>query len=641
MKHEELLYTALKRYDKGTSYWSENWKLAEEDLEFLAGEQWPEKIKKERENDGRPCITINRLPTFVRRLVGDQRQFRPAIKVRPVDSGADPELAEIYTGLIRQIEYQSKAKQVYDWAFWQAVACGMGFWKITTEYAAFDTFEQDIFIKRILNPFGVVFDPSATEFDLSDAKWCFVTEWIPKEEFKARFPGKEPIDFERAQGMEQHWVREDEVLIAEYWVKKPVKKRLALLSTGEVIEVTEGLVLPEDVYVVREREVETHRVEYYLLSGSEVLEGPKEWPSRYIPIVPVLGEEIYVDDKRYYQSLIRWAKDPQRLYNYWRSAATEHIALSPKSPFLATPKQIEGHERMWADANRKNLPYLLYNPDTQAGGAPRRQPPPPVPAGIITEAQVAVDDIKATTGLFDASLGAQGNETSGRAIIARQRQGDTATYVWPDNLATAIALTGKILVDLIPKIYDTERVIRVLGEDGTEKMVEINKVVMDENGETVIINDLTVGKYDVVVETGPSYSTKRTEAVESILSIIQSAPDLMKIAGDLLVKNMDWPGADELAKRLKKVVPPEIREPEEGEPAPAEQPPMPDPKMMLDMKKLELEDRKLELEAQKIETEKMKLAQKDEDLTARIRQVVIDTLEEVFRPQEPPAGTTQ
>lgn len=534
-----------------------------DDQRFHAGiDQWPEAVRRDRESDGRPTLVINRLPSFVDQVIGDARQNKPSIKARPAKDGTT-ELAEVYEGLIRNIEYTSRADQAYDTALESVAICGFGAFRITTEYADDDVFEQDIIIKRIVNPYTVLFDPTCQEADYSDAEYCFVYESLGREEFDEKYPNADMSGIEEAVGTGQEsWFIDDKVLVAEYWYKQKTKKTIYQLEDGSVVDV-----LPKGQESVRSREVEAHKVMQCVVFGGGELTEPTEWAGKYIPVIGVQGKELNVDGKRMLRGLVRYAKDPQRMYNYWRTAATEAIALVPKAPFLVTPEQIEGHEAQWLDANTKSFPYLLYN-SMPNSGSPQRQQAATIPTAMVQEAQICVDEMKAVTGIHDASLGNQGNEKSGKAIIARQRQGNIATFAYIDNLSRAISHAGRILVDLIPKIYDTERIVRTLGLDGKEKPVSINTLVYDEEtGQYVLSNDLSVGKYDVVVETGPSYSTKRAEASESMVQLMQALPQVGQVASDLIVKAMDWPGSDDIAKRLEKSLPPGLAE-KEGEEAP-------------------------------------------------------------------------
>jgi len=607
----ELLREAREKRRRAEAAERENRLAALEDLKFVNGEQWPLELKNARDAEGRPCLTINRLPSFIDRVVGDQRQGRPRVKVRPADMNSDPVIAGILGGLIKHIENRSGAEAAYDAAFEQAVTMGIGYLRVETDYDG-DSFDQEILIKHIPNPFSVYLDPNTTRPDRSDASWAFVTETLGRDEFRRRFPEARPLDADGGLGTEfEGWFEKDRVRIAEYWVKRPVKKQICLMSDGrtldrdEAAEAIKGASTDAPIEIVKEREAVSHKIYQYLITGNEVLEGPKEWAGKYIPIVPVIGKEMNVQGKKVLRGLVRWAKDSQRMYNYWRTIATELVTLTPKAPYLVTPEQIEGHEAMWRDANIKSFPYLLYNQTN--GPAPQRQFPSATPQGVFTEAQTAIEDMKAATSVHDARLGIQGNEVTGRAIAARQSQGETATFAFVDNLTRAIAFTGRILVDLIPRIYDTDRTVCVVLNDGSEHFVPVNRETFDGSGTPAVLNDLSSGSYAVTVDTGPSYATQRMEAADSMMDFARNVPEAAPVIADLIARNMDWPGAEEIAERLKKTLPPGINGPA-----------APDPELFIKMKKLELEFEKLRLQ----------MVKTDNDARADVRKTVVDVLKE-------------
>ena len=547
------------------------------------GDQWEESVLRDRE--GRPCVTVNKISGVVKQVIGDQRQNSPSIKVMPVDNDKDPDTAEIFTGIIRNIEQTSDADSAYDTAFFHQVVGSYGAWRINTEYTHEDSFDQDIVIKRIKNPHSVYFDPLAQEVDRSDARYCFVVDDMAKEDFESQYPKADISDWEDAEGENYDWITEDKVKVAEYFYKEPYTKRILQLETGEVIDydkykhLIQSAVIPEANYepgqeyilsaegrplkIENDRESECTRVKWAKVTAAEVID-ERTLPGKYIPVVFVPGEETFVDGRPVLRSAIRHARDSQRIYNWMSSVSIETIAQAPKQPWVATAEQLEGYEDQWAQAASKPTPYLLYN------GVPGSPPPQRLggsmpDTGALAEAQKASDDVKTTTGVYDASLGARGNETSGRAIVARQREGDTATFVFVDNLARALKYTGKILIDLIPKIYDTERIVRTLGPDGAEKFVKVNQMVADPSSPSGFkkVNDLQVGKYDVVVNVGPSYQTARVESAEAMLGIVQAVPQVGQYILDLVAKNMDWPGADEIEARLKKLLPQGMSEEQE------------------------------------------------------------------------------
>ena len=582
-----VLDLARKRFDRVWTNEQEQRAAELDDLKFRAGEQWPDDVAAERKTAERPMLTINLMGKFVRQVTGDIRLNKPSIKVRPADSGADVEMAETLSGMTRHIEQASDAQGAYVTAADSAASCGIGHFRILTQFSDDDTFEQDIRIKRIRNPFAVYWDPGAEEITKFDATWCFVTERMQKEDFEAKWPEARSADF-KSSGLVDDitgWEEEDTVRIAEYWVKRPITKRLVLLETGETLDVT-GLKENElaGVEIVRQRRVETHEIVWYKMSGVEILEGPMPWAGKFIPIIPVVGEEIHIGDRQVRKGIIRDAKDPQRLYNFSRTMAAEAIQAAPKAPFMVTAAMIEGNKAKWDDANKGNPAYLVANVDPEMPGLlPQRVAPAAIPSALFSEAQFASEDMNGTTGIFPPSLGQKSNETSGVAIRERDLQSDVGTFVYIDNLARAIRHAGNILVDLIPKIYDTERIVRVLGEDDTEDFVPINVPAVDDNdqpkldkaGNQVLLNDVSAGKYDVKVTTGPSFSTRRTESAASMMDFAKAVPEAAAAIGDLIAKNMDWPGAEIIAERLKKLLPPglaeEDEEPDEAELAAREQ----------------------------------------------------------------------
>jgi hypothetical protein len=553
-----------------------------DDLKFFEGEQWDDAIKRARQMDQRPCLTINRLPQFVRQITNEQRQNRPSVQVNPVDDGADVETAEIIQGLIRHIEYDSGADSAYDTAFFGAACFSFGYWRVTTEYSDPLSFEQDIKIKRIRNPFTVYYDPHAKEADFSDAEWAFVVETMGKETFRKLYPDAELSQMEDWTSVGDGWVDESACRVAEYFWKDREPAKIIQTVTGEVMEKDEfnkvcdelGISVEQRKSLIQaERDTELTKIKWAKINGIEVLE-ETEWAGRWIPIVKVVGDEFDIDGKLVLKGIVRDAKEPQRQFNFMKSAATEAIALAPKAPFVAAEGQLEGREREWGAANQKSFAFLQYK-QVSLNGTPA--PPPqrmnaePAIQAITAAMMESADDLKAVTGIYDASLGAQGNETSGKAILARQQQAQGANFHYLDNLTRAMRHTGRILLDLIPKIYDTPRVIRIIGEDGSPDMAAIgqqDQITPDQakKWETYKkIYDLGLGKYDVTVSTGPSYQSRRQEAVSSMLDLIKADPQVLQIAGDLLVKNMDWPGSQDIAKRLKLMLPPAIQQAENNE----------------------------------------------------------------------------
>jgi hypothetical protein len=595
--HKDLLSVARKRLMMAISALSESREDQMDDLRFAAGSpdnqwQWPADVLQTRGSiqgqtiNARPCLTINKLPQHIKQVTNDQRQNRPAGKVIPVDDAADIEMAEILDGIVRHIEYMSDADVAYDTACENQVTYGEGYVRILTEYCDDNTFDQDIRIARVRNSFSVYMDPTVQDPCGSDAKWCFITQDVLKDDFERMYPKAAPVSSIQQVGIGDQslsqWITESTVRIAEYFYIEQDSETLHQYPNGE----TAFKGSPEAKQMemmgmtpVRSREADRRKVKWCKINGFEVLE-ESDWAGKWIPVVRVVGNEFEVDGRIYVSGLVRNAKDAQRMYNYWVSQEAEMLALAPKAPFIGYGGQFEGYEHQWKTANTTNWPYLEVNPDVTDGqGAvlplPARSQPPMASSGLLNAKAGASDDIKSTTGQYDSSLGATSNERSGKAILARERQTDTGTYHYVDNLARAVRYVTRQIVDLIPKIYDTQRVARIVGLDGETSAVQIDpsqpvpvRRIQDENGILIAkIYNPGVGKYDVRVTTGPSYMTKRQEALESMGNLLQGNPELWAIAGDLFVKHMDWPGAQELSQRLAKTIDPKLTEDNDKSPA--------------------------------------------------------------------------
>ena len=593
----DILATARSRLDLAVSALSESREDEIDDLRFYAGSpdnhwQWPSDVLATRGAvqgqtiNARPTLTINKLPQHVRQVTNDQRQNRPGAKVIPVDDNADVQVAEIFNGMIRHIEYISDADVAYDTACENQVSYGEGYLRLLTEYCDDNTFDQDIKIGRIRNSFSVYMDPTIQDPTGADAKWCFITQDVTKAEFERMYPDSTPITTLQSLGVGDqsisNWLNEDTIRIADYYYIDYDKATLNLYpgnatafeGTREDKELKAIYGKPKD-----KRISERPKVRYCKINGYEILE-EREWAGKWIPVIRIVGNEFEVDGRLYVSGLVRNAKDAQRMYNYWVSQEAEMLALAPKAPFIGYGGQFEGYEDKWKTANTNNWPYLEVNPDVTDGqGAvlplPQRAQPPMASSGLLQAKSGAAEDIKATTGQYNASLGMGSNERSGKAILARQREGDVGTYHYGDNLARGVRHVARQLVDLIPKIYDTQRIARIIGEDGETKMVKINpeqpqpvNKIVDERG--VVIEKIYnpgVGKYDVVATTGPGYATKRQEALEAMAQLLQGNPQLWAVAGDLFVKNMDWPGAQEMAKRFQKTIDPKLLSDSDENPA--------------------------------------------------------------------------
>jgi hypothetical protein len=639
---EDILTDAQEAFKEAQDHENRNREAALEDIRFARlGEQWPEAVRRDREKDARPCLTINSLPSFIRQVVNDARQNKPGINVHPVDSQADPETADIFNGLIRQIEQSSDAEVAYDTALDFAVTGGFGYFKINTRYATDDTFDQDIVIERVANPFSIYGDPNSTEADSSDWATAFELDQMSKKAFEKRWKDADAVSFDSMRPIETRTATE-RVQIAAHWTREDSRKQIVAVTMPDPnadpmqvamamkLGVSDQLIIDLDIYEENSdlfqalgmqvqgspRDVPCWKVTQRILSGADVLE-TIDWAGKFIPIIPVYGEEVNVEGERHLRGLVRDAKDPQRMFNYWRTTSTELVALAPRAPFIGKKGAFETDKAKWDTINTQNWSTVTYD----GAEKPERQPFSGVPAGAIQEATNASDDIKRILGLYNASLGAQGNETSGRAILARQKEGDVSTFHFIDNLSRAIRHAGRVIIDLIPKTYSTARIIRIIGEDGKQQAVNIapSKPLEDDSeggaapamaespngpmpmqggaqapippqgqqapiqglpgaaapmGQPMLdpamqqqlaqvarVYDLTVGKYDLTVQAGPAYSTQREELNTVLVELIRAFPAGAPVLMDLVVKSFDMPDADEVAKRLQALMPPAAQGP--------------------------------------------------------------------------------
>lgn len=627
----------LDAFKRASEAEAEQRRDALEMLKFVKlGDQWPHAVRAERELKGRPCLTINRLPAFGKQVTNDARQNRPMIKCHPVGEKADRETADILNGLIRNIEYTSNADVAYDTALDFAVNSGIGYATVNIDYADDDTFDKDIRIDRVDNPFAIYGDPDSKAADSSDWNKAFIIQKMTKDAFERKWPDAQSSGFDKADA-NSGWFEEEKIQVAESWTRILIPSTLLKLSDGSIMAEEQYLKLKDvmdvmGITVEGDRETQSYQVSQRIITGLEILQR-NSWAGKYIPIVPCYGDEVNVDGKRSWQSLFHFAKDSQKNYNYHRSAITEAGALAPKTPFIGPVKAFITEIDKWTTANTEAHAFIGYD----GAVPPQRQGFAGPPAGFMAEALASSDDMKAIIGLYDASLGQRSNETSGRAILARQREGDVSTFNFIDNQSRMIRHLGRILVDLIPKVYNVARIVRVIKEDGTNYSVPVNQPVqviqkpqipgqsnvpeyrpvdpnnppsagpmpmpmpqgpgpqpipmqggamppqqpgMPQMGQPPVgppgmpqqpqisgdqrselsglikTFDLAAGKYDVTCESGPSFNTRREEAANQMMQFVQAFPQSAPIIGDLIAKSLDWPGADEIAKRLQGMLPP-------------------------------------------------------------------------------------
>jgi hypothetical protein len=584
----DFLVTARKRFQRALSAEAINRKDAIDDLLFKNGQQWPDNIRTDRVQQKRPCLTINKMKTFVHQVTNNMRQNRPAINISPVGDKADKNTAQMLKGLIRQIERQSSAEIAYDTGFDSAVSNGWGYWRLLTDYEDDKSFNQVIKVVPIRNPLRVYLDPDSQMPDGSDAKWGFISDLIPREEFKELYPNADLIPWEQGglgDDSLKEWSTDTHIRIAEYLCFKTNKRRLisvAALGLGELAKGYQGFEdeAPEQVQellkdkalreqlVENEREVEAQQVHWSKITAHQVLE-EIEWPGMYLPIVKVSGDVVDVEGKATYAGLIRDAKDPQRMKNYWATAKTELVALAPKAPYIVEEGQVEGHEKQWQMANQKSYSYLPYKGTSIAGKpapAPRREPFAGAPAGVIEAEQSAEQDMMATTGVrFDATKSERIPEESGKALRELKFLGELGSFHYTANLVHALKYTARQLIDLIPKIYDARRVVTILREDDTEEQVTIEPGLAvpfqtrpGAKGVEKLYNP-GLGKYDVAISIGPNFQTKRSEAAEGMLGFMKAVgPDAARVAAGPMARNMDWPGSEEIADRMDAMLPPQV-----------------------------------------------------------------------------------
>jgi hypothetical protein len=553
---KEVLTKALERYEICSKVCQDIYKDAIEDIKFSAGEQWDRNTTQDRRD--RPCLVENRLNGQIHQVCNDQRQHRPMFRVSPRDEQTDPNTAEVIGGLLRYIQYSSDSETAFDTANNNQVRGGIGWIRVGTRYVDEESFEQEIYIDRIIDIRSVKAPIHlSTQIDFRDIEYCFIESEMDKDDFKRQFPDADEEDFK--SDADKGWATEDKIRICEYFTINKKHYQIYLLSDGSIVrdkpDETTGL------SVIDERTAYERKIKWYKLSASQILE-KNEFPGKWIPIVPMVGDEIcFEGNKRQFQSLTKNAKDPQRMLNYWRSAEAERIALAPKAKFLMYEGQDEGYEQEWRDAHKSNNPILHAKVLSEGGTVlplPKREEPAQMDMAIVNASREAIDAIKACTGIFDASLGNEGNEKSGKAINARQRESDTGNFHFSDNAAKCLKHVGRIIVDLIPEVIDNERALRILGEDMKEELVKVNTEYSADGK----IYDLTAGNYDVIVETGPSYMSKRQETADNIAMLGQKDPVLIASLRDLLLKFMDMPA--EVVERARKTIDPNLLEDDEN-----------------------------------------------------------------------------
>jgi len=578
-KDEQIVREAMRRFDICATVENDARQRFIADVKFANGDsdnlwQWDANSRTARGYgtiDERPCLTINATRQFNLNIINDAKQNKPGVKVKPVGNGATYDAAQVFEGIVRHIEYISNAQAAYDTATTFQVQGGIGWLRVTTDYPDFNdqSFDQEIFIRRVKDPLTIYLDPDIKEADGSDARYGFVFDDMSRDVFNEKYPKHKSLATKSPLDVAGDWLRGDQVRVAEYYrVVETDDKLVAHIGPdGQRAILRKSKMAAEDYKTAiddpqtKERDISDRTVEWYCIAGDKIIDR-SIWAGRYIPLLRVIGEETIINGQLDRKGHTRALKDPQRLSNYWYSAATEHVALQSKTPYIGPMAAFENLETYWDSANTVNhawLPFNQYDDKGQQLAAPQRQPPPIMAEAYIKGLELSDLKMKQVSGQYEADLGMQGNEKSGVAIQQRQRQGDNATYHYIDNLALAIRYLGKQLIDLIPKIYDTERVVKIMGEDGIEKEVRIDpkaqQAYQQEQSENLAsiksIFNPSVGRYDVEADIGPAFATRRQEAFQALMQLAKSDNQIMLKAGDLVVKASDIPLADKIAERLK------------------------------------------------------------------------------------------
>ena len=537
------------------------------DLRFRCGIQWDEWVALKRRQQGRPCLTINRIPEFVKHAANNMRQARPGIKIDPTGDGADEEIAEIRQGLIRYIEMNSRANIAYDTAFENLCTIGLGYARIVDGWSDPKSMDKDLFVQWVPNTFAVYEDPSAAKPDWSDGKYKFIVEDLSLPEFRARFGRKkQAASAENFQSIGDHaplWLTDGKIRVAEYWHIEEESTVVCELDDGTTAYIDE--LQPEDAdRIVATRPGKVPRVKQDFISGLERLKPTRDWQGRYIPIIPFIGNQIELDGERILVGMVRYARESQRMYNYMYTSFVEAIALAPKAPFIAEFDQIQEFRAIWERANTDPMAVLPYRNVSAENGAPlpppqRQQAEPPIGA-FVQGLQLADQNLKATFSIYDASLGQRGPQESGIAINSRKIESDVANYDWIDNFSRGVTFLGIVLDDLLQYYYNKPgRVVQILREDQSTRPVTLNKPYTDPRTGKTKVYDLSKGKFSHTVSSGPSFLTRRQEAAKAMMETVKVYPPLMQIAGPMIIKEQDWPGKDAIAAQMEKAMPPELR----------------------------------------------------------------------------------
>jgi hypothetical protein len=630
-KDEKIVQEAKERFrraEEWESFARQNYLF---DMKFANGDSnnlymWPDEIARARQSNNKPVLTINKTKQFCLQVINDQRQNPSQIQIRPVGNGASYDAAKVFEGICRHIEYQSQAQTVYSNACYGQVIGGIGYWRVVTEYSSDDSFDQEIYLRRIGDPLSVFLDNDIQHADGSDANWAFIYNDMPNDEFKAKY-GEEALSDQAPLGVGldfDGWGSREHTRVAEYFRRVLKDDKLYLLDAGVSIRGSEarkmGRLDEVKAAAIQVRDIEYGEFEWYLIAGGKIIDR-KIWPGSLLPIVRCIGEETVIEKQLDRIGLTRCLIDPNRIYNFWSSSAVEQVALQTKTPYVTPVEAVGEFIDEWAHANVQNKAYLPYRSIDEAGNKidrPEREPPPVMSQAYLDGMKMANLEMMYVSGLYEANMGMRSNEVSGKAVDARQRQGENATYHFIDRLANSIRYTGRILIDLIPKVYDSQRIVKILAINGDQQNVQIDpnqpeavQTLQDKDDDGFDPDSITsifnpaIGTYSVVSSIGPDYTTRREEMFRALAEIIQKQPTLLPVVGDLLFKAADFPMSDEIAKRLHNMVPPQAL----GQKGP-------DPMMQQLQQQLAEQHQKMMEQQAELMTTKMKLvaAEKDREI---------------------------
>ncbi|HEX5508934.1 MAG TPA: portal protein [Pseudolabrys sp.] len=578
---DKILREAKDRFKRCQEWESEFRRLYVMDVKFANadsdnGWQWPDDLRRDREANKRPALTINKTMRHVAMITNDARQNKPSVAIKPTGNESSFTSAQIYEGLVRDIEYKSGAQDIYDDATDSQVEGGIGWWRVAQVYPDDDSFDQELRIEPVKNHLNVYLDPDIKKKDGSDARFGFVFDELPEEEFKRTYPNIDLATLGSTTGLSEsdieNWIKQDYIRIAEYYRLVETLDELYWVEDEQGNQSTfrkskapagfEKLLVPGKF---KKRKIVVKNLEWYKIAGNKIIDR-RELKGQYIPLVRVVGIERVIDGALERKGFVRGLKDPQRMYNYNSSASVEFGALQTKTPFTGAAAAFEGNEVAWNNANRNNAAYLTFRHIDSDGVAipaealPRRVDPPNAASVFLEGMKIAASELEMVSGQYPAQMGQPSNERSGKAIAERQRQADTATYLFVNNLAMAIRYTGKIIIDLVPHIYDTKRVIQILGKDGTQSKVTVDPaleqaILQKQEGEVInVLFNPNVGKYEVESDVGPAYATQRQEAWNAFVQIVTGAPALIDEIGDLMFRSADFPLADKIAERLRRKI---------------------------------------------------------------------------------------